>query len=120
MTYPGHRFAITLFASVLVVWLAAMFVIMRMSALSPDASGKMLVVFEPGTTRDQAFAAITRAGASPLRETSFGFIWVVDGVAGNIVAQGALGTYRDLPISPVLAGCVAVADAKLADTFGLR
>jgi hypothetical protein len=79
----------------------------------------MLVVFDPGISESAAFAAITRAGASPIRQTSFGFIWVVEGNAGMLEQQGALGAYKDLPISPVIAGCVAVADAKLADAFGL-
>jgi hypothetical protein len=32
--------------------------------------------------------------------------------------QGALGAYRDLPISPTIAGCFAFVDAKAADMFG--
>ena len=79
----------------------------------------MLVVFEPGTPQDVAFAAITRAGARPIRETTYGFIWVVNGEAGKLMNEGALGAYRELPISPVIAGCVAVVDAKAADAFGL-
>jgi hypothetical protein len=118
MRYPGHRFAITLFASVIVLWLIAMFAIMRDAALKPDATGIMLVVFEPGIVDDAAFAAITRAGAKPIRKTAFGFIWVVDGTAGKLEAEGAIGSYRNLPISPEIAGCVAVVDAKMADAFG--
>ncbi len=118
-TYPGHRFAVALFFGVIVVWLAVMMVLMRNAALPPGARGTMLVVFEPGTPPDAAFAAITRADAKPIRETSFGFIWVVDGEAGKLEQQGALGAYRELPISPLIAGCVAVADAKAADAFGL-
>jgi hypothetical protein len=119
MLWPGHRFALTLFASVITFWLIAMFAIMRDAVLSADANGTMLVVFEPGTKDDEAFAAITRAGANPIRKTAFGFIWVVDGNAGALKAEGALGSYRELPISPEIAGCVAVADAKVAAAFGL-
>jgi hypothetical protein len=123
MSWPGHRFALTLFAVVIGLWLAAMFVVMRHAALPGDASGTMLVVFEPGTPKDQAFAAIINAGAKPIRETSFGFIWVVTGadagLAGKLEHHGALGAYRELPINPSIAGCVAVADAKMADAFGL-
>ena len=96
-----------------------MLLIMRQAALPIDATGTMLVVFEPGIKPDAAFAAITKAGAKPIRETSFGFIWVVNGQAGKLKAQGALGAYRDLPISPMIAGCVALADAKVAEAFGL-
>ncbi len=124
MNWPGHRFALTLFTSVLVVWLAGMMILMRHSALASDATGTMLVVFNPGTPKDQAFTAIVNAGAKPIRETSFGFIWVVTGndagLAGKLEQNGALGAYRDLPISPTIAGCVAIADAKVADAFGLQ
>jgi hypothetical protein len=119
MRWPGHRFALTVFASVLAVWLIAMFAIMRDAALPPSAQGIMLVVFEPGIMDDVAFAAITRAEAKPIRKTAFGFIWVVDGNAGKLKTEGALGSYRELPISPEIAGCVAVADAKVTAAFGL-
>jgi hypothetical protein len=114
-----HRFAFVLFISVLTIWLVAMFVIMRASALPAGATGPMLVVFEPGTGEDAAFATITRAEAKPIRRTSFGFIWIVEGNAGALEREGALGAYRELPISPVVAGCVAVVDAKAANAFGL-
>ena len=119
MHWPNHRFAVTLFTSVITIWLIAMFAIIRDAALPPTADGIMLVVFEPGTKDDEAFAAITRAKANPIRKTAFGFIWVVDGNAGKLKAEGALGSYRELPISPEIAGCVAVADAKVAAAFGL-
>jgi hypothetical protein len=119
MNAPGHRFAFLLFGGVLLVWLIVMFAIMRDAALAPSANGIMLVVFEPGIEDDIAFAAITRADATPIRKTSFGFIWVVNGNAGKLKVEGALGSYRDLPISPEIAGCVAVVDAKVAAAFGL-
>ncbi|MBL8791351.1 MAG: hypothetical protein JNM45_12720 [Rhizobiales bacterium] len=119
MRMPGHRFAFGFFAAVIFLWFAVMMVIMRHSALPASATGTMMVVFEPGTTQDQAFATIVRAGARPIRETSFGFIWVVNGEAGKLISEGALGTYRELPISPLVAGCVAVADAKASEAFGL-
>ena len=81
----------------------------------------MLAVFEAGTTGDQAFASITRAGARPIRETAFGFIWVVadeqPGLAGRLEREGAIGAYRDLPLSPTIAGCFALADAKMANLW---
>ncbi len=124
MTWPGHRFALTLFAAVLGLWLAGMMILMRQSALPQDATGTMLVVFNPGTPKEQAFATIVNSGAKPIRETSFGFIWVVTGetpgLAGKLEQNGALGSYRDLPINATIAGCVAIVDAKVADAFGLR
>ncbi len=119
MVWPGHRFALAAFFGVITVWLVAMFAIMRDAALPADATGVMLVVFEPGTEEDKAFAAITRAQAKPIRKTAFGFIWVVEGSAGKLKTEGALGSYRELPISAEIAGCVAVVDSKVAATFGL-
>jgi hypothetical protein len=116
MRTPGHRLALTLFASVLVLWLAGMAVLMRQAALPPEASGPMLAVFEPGTPADEIFASLTRANARVVRQAGLGFIWVVagdePGLAGRLMREGAAGAYRDLPISPTIAGCFAYADAK--------
>ena len=119
MAWPGHRFAIGLFAAVIAVWLGVMSFLMHQAALPGTATGTMLTVFEPGTKSEVAFAAITQAGAKPIRQTSFGFIWVVDGNAGALKAQGAIGSYRELPISPEIAGCVAVVNDKVASAFRL-
>jgi hypothetical protein len=123
MNWPGHRLVLGLFATILVVWLAVMAVLMRESALPPDASGPMLAVFEPGTTADEIFARLTRAGARPVRATAFQFIWVVagdePGLSGRLSSAGAIGTYRELPISPTIAGCFALADSKISAYTGL-
>jgi hypothetical protein len=121
MNFPCHKFAAAMFCSVIVLWLIAMAVIMRAGALPAEASGTMLAVFNPGTPQDQIFASLVNAGAKPIRETSFGFIWVVTadepGLSGRLHAQGAIGNYRNLPLSPTIAGCFALADAKVAEAF---
>jgi hypothetical protein len=118
MKWPGHRLALGLFSGVIAIWLAAMALIMRDAALPPEATGPMLAVFEPGTPEDQIFAALTRAEARIVKPSGFGFIWVVagetPGLAGRLAAEGALGACRELPISPTIAGCFALADAKIA------
>jgi hypothetical protein len=118
MKTPGHRLALTLFAAVLAVWLAAMAILMRHAALPPEASGTMLVVFEPGMPQEQVFASLTRAEARVVKQTDLGFVWIVSGeeagLAGRLRKEGALGAYRELPISPTIAGCFALADAKAA------
>ena len=118
MGRAGHRLALALFGGVLAVWLVGMAILMRHAALPPAASGPMLVVFQPGMDEDDIFARLTRAEARVLRQTDLGFIWIVTGdepgLAGRVVRQGAVGAYRDLPISPTIAGCFALADAKLA------
>ena len=121
MSFPDHKFALALFTSVIVVWLIAMAAIMREGRLPSEASGMMLAVFNPGTPKDQIFASLVNAGAKPIRETSFGFIWVVagdeKGLSGRLHAQGSIGNYRNLPLSPTIAGCFAYADAKVAEAF---
>jgi len=122
MNGHGHRLAFSVFFGVIAIWLVAMAVLMRASALPPEASGVMLAVFEPGTPSDTIFAKLAAAEARPIRETAFGLIWVVTGdtagLAGRLHDQGAIGAYRDLPISPTIAGCFAFADAKVANAFG--
>lgn len=121
MNFPGHKFAAAVFSGVIIVWLIAMALIMRAGALPAEASGTMLAVFNPGTPQDQIFASLVNAGAKPIRETSFGFIWVVagdePGLSGRLRANGAIGNYRNLPLSPTIAGCFAYADAKVAEAF---
>jgi hypothetical protein len=118
MRWPGHRLALGVFVGVIAIWLAAMAVVMRHAALPPEASGMMLAIFEPGTPQEEIFAGLTRAEARVVRPSALGFIWVVagdePGLAGRLVEQGAVGAYRDLPISPTIAGCFAFADAKIA------
>lgn len=120
-SWPGHKFAAAMFCSVIVIWLAAMAFIMREGRLPAEATGTMLAVFNPGTPQDQIFAALVNAGAKPIRETSFGFIWVVSGdepgLSGRLKLQGSIGNYRNLPLSPTIAGCFAFADAKVAQAF---
>ncbi len=120
-SYPSHKFAVIFFGTVIALWLIAMAVIMRAGALTPEATGTMLAVFEPNTPSDKVFASIVNAGGKPIRQTSFGFIWVVNsdeaGLAGRLKENGAIGSYRNLPLSPTIAGCFALADAKVAEAF---
>ena len=122
MRWPGHRLAISLFFSVIFLWIAIMAILMRQASLPPEASGPMLAIFEPGTTPDAIFAKLTIARARPIRETAFGFIWMVagdePGLAGRLAGQGAIGAYRELPLNPTIAGCFALADAKIAAYTG--
>jgi hypothetical protein len=124
MHWPSHRLALGLAAAVIAVWFAGMAVAIRIAALDPEASGPMLVVFEPGTPEDQMFAEIIAAQGKPMRGTWLGFVWVVagdtPGLAGRLVEKGAIGTYAELPFSPSVAGCFAYADAKVAELFAIR
>ena len=124
MRFPGHGFAFSLAGGIIIVWLLAMMLIMRAAALPPQATGPMLAVFEPGTSSDEIFASLTRAGAKPIRETWLSFVWIVTGDEPDLVARleanGALGAYEEMPFSPTLAGCFAYADSKVAQLFTIR
>jgi hypothetical protein len=117
MQISGHRLALVLFASVLLAWLVGMAVVVRHAALPAEATGPMLVVFEPGMAEEDMFARLARANARIVKQSGMPFIWVVagdePGLAGRLMAQGALGAYRELPVSPVIAGCFALADSKV-------
>lgn len=119
-----HRFALKLALSVLAVWLMGMVIVVRSAALGPEASGKMLAVFEPGTSQDAIFNTLVAAGGRPVRETWLPFVWVVagdeSGFAGRLKLHGAVGAYGELPFAPAVAGCLAYADAKVAELFSLR
>ncbi len=121
MSWSAHRLALGLFAAVLLAWVVAMAVLIRQSALPPEASGAMLAVFQPGIAEEEAFARLTRSEARVVKKSAFPFIWVVTsdepGLAGRLIAQGAIGAYRDLPISPTIAGCFALADAGVSSSF---
>ena len=70
---------------------------------------------------EQRRAGLTRAEARIVGPTDFGFVWVVSseepGLVGRLAANGAIGAYRELPVSPTLAGCFALADAKVSQAF---
>jgi len=124
MRWPGHRLALAFAGGLIAIWLVTMAVTVRIAALPPNATGPMIVVFEPGTPEDRMFAGIIAAGAKPMRSTSLGFVWVVTGddpgLAGRLASHGAIGTYGELPFSPTLAGCFAYVDAKAEELFSLR
>lgn len=122
--WPGHRFALAFGAIVLVIWLVVTAVMMRQAALPPEAPGSLLAVFEPGISEDEIFTRIVAANGKPMRSAGFDFVWLVQGtepgLAGRLEAQGAIGTYAELPFNTSLAGCFAFADAKVVEVFSLR
>ena len=121
MNWPGHKFAFAFFGGVIVAWLVLMFVLVRNAALPAEASGTMLAVFEPSISEAAAVNAISAAGGNVVKKSGLAFAWVVQsdepGLAGRMRAQGAIGVYHELPISPALMGCIAVADAKVENAL---
>ena len=97
LRWPGHRLAGLLALAVILIWLLVMATVIRSAALDPGATGKMLVVFDPGTTQESIFEALVAAGGRPVRATWLPFVWVVvgkeAGLAGRLIESGALGAY---------------------------
>jgi hypothetical protein len=122
--WPGHRFAWRLAFAVVLIWFLIMTGLVRAAALAPEETGKILAVFEPGTTEDDIFRKLIAAGGKPVRGTWLPFVWVTQsdeaGFAGRLFDAGAIGVYRELPFAPNVAGCLAFADAKMAEIFTLR
>jgi len=121
----GHGLALALGAAVLAVWLGLMTVSLRQAALPAETDGLVLAVFPPGTSDDEAFTAMVRAGGEPVRPTWLGFAWVARGreagFVGRLKDEGALGAYGELPVGPALGGCAVVSvDDKRHEIYKLR
>jgi len=118
----GVGFAITLMAGVVAVWLVLMLIVLRAAALSPETSGKVFVVFAPGISQEQAFAAIAGAGGAPLRSVLGSWGWIAhdepSGFVGRLEAAGALAAFSGAPGGLALAGCFAfISDEPRLDPF---
>lgn len=121
----GHGVALAFGAAVLAAWLGAMALALGEAALPPETDGTVLAVFPPGTSDDDAFAAVVRAGGEPVRRTWLGFAWVAragePGFVGRLQGEGVLAAYGELPVGPQLGGCVAVtSDAKRPGVYRLQ
>lgn len=99
-------------ALVLIAWLGTVGLVLRAAALPPEASGRMFVLFPPGTSNATAFAAILDAGGAPLRVALGEFGWIVHGeepgLAGRLAARGALAAFPGLPAGMPLVGCLGM------------
>lgn len=118
----GAGLAISLMVGVGLAWLALMLVVLRLSALAPEDSGKLFVVFPPGTSENAAFAAIVAAGGAPLRGVLGGWGWIAHddapGFVGRLRQAGALAAFRGAPGGLSLSGCFAfIADQPRLDPF---
>lgn len=102
-----------LMAGIALAWVMAVMLTLRLAALPPDATGKLFVVFPPGTGGAASFAAIVGAGGAPVRPTLGDWAWVAhgedEGFVGRLEAAGALAAFRGAPAGVALAGCFAFA-----------
>jgi hypothetical protein len=118
----GAGLAVSLMVGVTLAWLALMLVVLRLAALAPEDSGKLFVVFPPGTSEPAAFAAIVAAGGAPLRTVLGGWGWIAHddtpAFVGRLQGAGALAAFRGAPAGFALAGCFAfIADQPRLDPF---
>ena len=107
----GSGPALVLMTGVVVLWLALLALILRTAALGPEDTGKVLVVFPPGTGSVEAFSAIVTAGGEPIRAALGDWAWIAhddgDGFVGRLETHGALAAFRGAPAGLSLAGCFA-------------
>ena len=99
-------------AGVALGWLGVLVLVLRLAALPPGASGKLLVLFAPGSAA-KPFAAIVTAGGVPVRPVLGGLGWIArpdaPGFVARLEANGALAAYPGAPVGLTLAGCFAFA-----------
>ena len=109
----GFASATLLMAGVVLGWLAILVLVLRLAALPPAASGKLLVLFTPGSSEPEAFTAILAAGGAPVRPVLGGLAWIAaanaPGFVARLQANGALAAYPGAPVGLTLAGCFAFA-----------
>ncbi|MDX1540448.1 MAG: hypothetical protein R3349_03500 [Geminicoccaceae bacterium] len=100
-------------AGFVLVWLAAIVLAARLMMLPAEASGRLFVVFPPGTAEDEAWRAIIDAGGRPVGAALGSWSWEAyadeRGFAGRLDEQGALVSFRTSPLGIPLAGCLGVA-----------
>ena len=108
----GAGLALALVTGAVLAWLALMLIVLRIGGLAPAESGRLFVVFPPGTSKAAGFAAIVGAGGAPVRRVLGGWAWIAHDDApafvGRLEAAGALGAFRGVPGGLTLAGCFAV------------
>lgn len=94
------------------VWLIAILVAVRLMMLPAEASGRLYVVFPPGTAGDEAYRAIISAGGRPIGAALGSWSWEAHGdgagFAGRLSEQGALVAFRTSPLGIPLAGCLGI------------
>jgi hypothetical protein len=105
----GFGIALALIAGTALVYLAAMMLALRVLLLPAEESGRLFVLFPPGTSQSAAFSAIVAAGGEPIRPVVGSFGWAAHGVAegfvGRLGGQGALAAFREAPAGLPLLGC---------------
>ena len=116
--FRPHLLAVLTALVVLMLWMAGMLLAMRDAALPGGASGTVMAVFPPRAAQDDILAAVVKADGRPVRVLWPSNVWIVNGDAENFVSRlktaGAIAVYGELPVGPVLAGCFAYVDSRLA------
>lgn len=100
-----HFLAASIFGAIILVWFAVMAGVYA-TADNPS-EGRVAVVFFPSTSNEQAFAALTSAGARPIGQGWVRWVWAADldeARANTLEVAGALLVLREMPFVAAL-GC---------------
>ena len=106
-----RRLALALGAGLIGLWLLLATTLLASGGLPGHASGRMIAVFRPGTSADQALLNVAAADARLVRGSWFAFAVLVHddapGLAGRLRDAGAVIVAREMVAAFLLAGgCV--------------
>ena len=106
-----HRFALKLLGGVIVVWVAAMVLVLEAARLPPEGSGTVIAVFPPRMNAAESVTAAAAAGAKLVSASWFENVLVVaddtPGLSGRLEQAGALAVFRNVSFGGLsFAGCV--------------
>ncbi len=80
-------------------WAAFMTFLVNDQAVSDDRSGRLVAVFAPGTSRQEALGQLGRTDARLVSDSALPFIWTVysdqPDLAGRLRRLGAVGVFPD-------------------------
>lgn len=117
-----HSLAVGFMAAVLLVWAAAMLLVLNNARLPAEASGRVVAVYPFGWSREAVLAAAMRTEALPVRET-----WLANAIelqsdrpdfVARLLATGATRVYRAQPLDWfAYAGCTGLPPVRLTGRF---
>lgn len=98
-----------------VIWALAITLAVRILMLPAGASGRVFVIFPPGTGENHAWQAVIAAGGSPIGPAVGSWTFEAHGedtgFVGRLHERGALAVLRESPFGMPLAGCLGSVQA---------
>lgn len=90
---------VVLVCAALLGWAGFMTFVVQDQAVADERSGRLVAVFAPGTSRQQALEQLGRTEARLVSDSALPFIWTVYSdqpeLAGRLRRAGAVGVFPD-------------------------